>query len=215
MDDDGLTWVTTLDPGLLAVLGGGVVLLLLLAVLAGWLVVRRVRRSPLAARAREVTARAGELGAQGATALAARRLPPGERREAAELQLQLQRARPELRRQVEAAQASGAHLGEVPALLPALEAEGSRLEQCLRQQTLAPSPGCADVLTEARAHLDMLGDVADAVRQAERVQPVTGRLPGDVADAVAALRAHTDAYRELTSPAPPVLPPPPPPPPGR
>ena len=211
MDDD-LSWITTLDPTLIAVLGGVVVVLLLLALLAGWLVVRRVRRSALVARGRELTARGRELGAQGATAVAARRLPPGDRRTAAELQLQLQRSRVELRRQVTAASAAGAHLGEVPSLLPALEAEGARLEQCLRQQTVAPTAGCADALAEARGHLDVLADVADAVRQAGRVQPAAGRLTTDVADAVSALRAHTDAYRELTTPALPTLPPPPPPP---
>ncbi|WP_409331247.1 hypothetical protein [Trujillonella humicola] len=210
MDDD-LSWIATLDPTLIAVLGGVFLVLLLVALLAGWLVVRRVRRSPLVARGRELTAQARELGAQGATAVAARRLPPGDRRTAAELQLQLQRSRAELRRRVGAAAAAGAHLGEVPALLPALEAEGARLEQCLRQQTLAPTPGCTDVLSEARAHLDMVADVADAVRQAESVRPAVGRLPTDVADAVSALRAHTDAYRELTTPSLPTLPPPPPP----
>ncbi|RBY85987.1 hypothetical protein [Blastococcus sp. TF02A-26] len=211
MDDDDLTWITTLDPTLIAVLGGGLLLLLLMALLAGWLVVRQVRRSELAARGRQLTARGRELGVQGATAVAARRLPPGDRRTAAELQLQVQRTRAELRRQVAGAVAAGAHLGEVPALLPALDAESARIEQRLRQQTLAPSPGCADVLAEARGHLELLADVADAVRQAERVQPAAGRLPADVADAVSALRAHTDAFRELTSPGLPTLPPAPPP----
>ncbi|MGY1741059.1 MULTISPECIES: hypothetical protein [unclassified Blastococcus] len=212
MDDDELTWLTDLDPAVLAVLGGVGVVLLLLAVLAGWLVLRRVRRSPLVARGRELSARGRELGVQGAAAVAARRLPPGERRSAAELQGQLNRARGDLRRRVTAAAAAGAHLGDIPALLPALDAEGTRLEQCLRQQALSASPGPAGLLAEARGYLDMLADVADAVRQAERVQPAAGRLGADVADAVTALRAHTDAYRELT--APPVLPPLSPEPPG-
>ncbi|MGY1773080.1 hypothetical protein [Blastococcus sp. SYSU D00813] len=214
MDDDDLSWITTLDPTLIAVLGGVLVVLLLVALVAGWFVVRRVRRSALVARGRELTARGRELGLAGATAVAARRLPPGERRSAAALQGRLLRARGELRRQVQVAQAAGAHLGDIPSLLPAIDAEGARLEQCLRQETLSPSPrGCADVLAEASGYLDMVADVSDAVRQAERVQPPAGRLPADVADAVSALRAHTDAYRELTSPALPTLPPPPPPPP--
>ncbi len=208
MDDDELSWLTTLDPTVLAVLGGVLVVLLLLAALAGWLVLRRVRRSPVVARGRELSARGRELGATAATAVAARRLPPGERRSAAELQVQLMRARGELRRQVSAAQAAGAHLGDVPALLPALDAEGARLEQCLRTQALSSSPaGSADLLAEARGYLDMLADVEDAVRQAERVQPAAGRLPDEVTDAVSALRAHTDAYRELTTPHLPPLPP--------
>ncbi len=108
-----------------------------------------------------------------------------------------------------AAQAAGAHLGDVPALLPALEAEGARLEQCLRQQALSPAAGgWAALQAEARGHLAMLADVSDAVRQAARVLPASGRLPADVADAVSGLRAHTDAYRELTAPT--VLPPLPP-----
>ena len=86
-DDGELSWLTSLDASVLAVLGGTLLVLLLVAVLTGWLVLRRVRRSPLVARSRELTSRGRELGLQGATAVAARRLPPGSRRTAAELQL--------------------------------------------------------------------------------------------------------------------------------
>ncbi|SEP17393.1 hypothetical protein [Trujillonella endophytica] len=208
-DDDDLSWLSGLDTTVLAVLGGGIVLLLLLALLAGWLVVRKVRRSPLVARGRELTARGRELGATASAVVAARRLPPGARRSAAELQVQVTRARGELRRELAAAHDAGAHLGDVPGLLPALEAEGTRVERCLRQQTLATSArGFPELEAEAAAYLDMLADVTDAVRQAQRVLPASSHLPGEVADAVSALRAHTDAYRELT--AAPVPPPPPP-----
>ncbi|KGH46334.1 hypothetical protein IN07_12470 [Modestobacter caceresii] len=204
--DDEVTWLLSLDPTVIAVLGGVLVTLLLIAVLAGWLVVRRVRRSPLVARSREIAARSRELGMQGATAVAARRLPPGQRRSCAELQLEVCRARDRLRRQVATAQAAGAHLGEIPDLMPSLEAEGNRLEQRLRQRALVPEPTARDDLElEARAHLDTLADVCDAVWQAERVASATRRPTTEVADAVTALRAHTTAYQELTSP--PVVPP--------
>ncbi|MCZ2805549.1 hypothetical protein O2W18_10575 [Modestobacter sp. VKM Ac-2983] len=207
--DDELAWLLTLDSTVLAVLGGVFVTVLLMALLAGWLVVRRVRRSPLVARSRELASRGRELGAQGATAVAARRLPPGRRRAAAELQLEVARARDRLRRQVAAAQTAGAHLGEVPDLLPSLEAEGSRLEQRLRQRALAPEPMDRDEPgPEARAYLDTVADVCDAVLQAERAVAPTSRTTADVAEAVTALRAHTAAYQELTAPPamPPVLP---------
>ncbi len=218
--DDELGWVLSLDPAVLAVLGGVGLLFLLVAALVGWLVVRRVRRTPLVARAREL----GAQGATAATALAARRLPPGPRRTAAELQLDIARARDRLRRQVDAARAAGAHLGDVPALLPSLEAEGTRLEQLLRQRALAPDAtdradraDQAGLVAEARRHLDVLADACEAVAEAGRAAPGTGRVTGDVADAVDALRAHTAAYRELTAPPPvPSLPtaaPPPPEPP--
>ncbi|MCF6743485.1 hypothetical protein E9529_04200 [Blastococcus sp. KM273128] len=202
-DDGELTWLTSLDPTLLAVLGGTLLVLLLVAALAGWLVLRRVRRSPLVARSRELASRGRELGLQGATAVAARRLPPGSRRTAAELQLEVARARDRLRHHVATARAAGAHLGEIPELLPSLEAEGVRLEQCLRQRALAADPADrADVEPGARAYLATVADVCDAVLEAERAvsnaRPVTG-----VADAVAALRAHTSAYQELTAPPPP------------
>ncbi|TQN42877.1 hypothetical protein FHU33_2288 [Blastococcus colisei] len=207
--DDELSWLFSLDPSVIAVLGGVLLVLLVIAAVAGWLVLRRVQRSPVMARGRELTARGRELGVRGATAVAARRLPPGQRRTAAELQLEIARARGHLRRQVATARAAGAHLGDVPSLLSTLEAEGGRLEQRLRQRALAPSPtDQADLETEARAYLDMLADVCDAVLQAERAVPAAGRLTSDVADAVTALRAHTTAYQELTTP--PVLPPLPP-----
>ncbi|SEK58073.1 hypothetical protein SAMN04515665_10394 [Blastococcus sp. DSM 46786] len=205
-DDGALTWLTSLDPTVLAVLGGALLVVLLITALAGWLVLRRVRRSPLVARSRELASRGRDLGLQGATAVAARHLPPGHRRSAAGLQLEVARARDRLRHHVATARAAGAHLGEIPELLPSLDAEGARLEQRLRQRALAADPADrADPGPEARDYLATVADVCDAVLEAERavsagVRPVTG-----VADAVAALRAHTSAYQELT--APPAAPP--------
>jgi hypothetical protein len=210
--DDELGWVLSLDPAVFAVLGGIGLLFLLVTALVGWLVVRRVRRSALVARAREL----GAQGATAATAVAARRLPPGPRRTAAELQLDVARARDRLRRQVASARAAGAHLGDVPALLPSLEAEGARLEQLLRQRALAPGPADrSDLESEARHHLATLADACEAVLEAERAVTAAGRRTSEVADAVDALRAHTAAYRELTAPPPlPSLPPAAPPPPA-
>ncbi|WP_409331606.1 hypothetical protein [Trujillonella humicola] len=210
--DGDLSWLLSLDPALLAVLGGLVLVLVLVVVVATGLAVRRVRRSGLAARGRELAALGREMGVQGATAAAARRLPPGERRTAAELQLEVARGRGRLRRRVTSAQEAGAHLGEVPALLPSLEAEGNRIEQRLRQRALAPgtagpADGSADLEAEARAYLELLTEACDAVDQAERVVPEPGRLNTEVSDAVSALRAHTAAYRELTAPHPPPPPP--------
>jgi hypothetical protein len=177
------------------------VALLLVTALVGWLVVRRVRRSPLVVRSRELATRGRELGRHGVTAVAARRLPPGHRRDAAELQLEVQRCRDRLRQQVAAAQAAGAHLGDVPALLPSLEARGGRLEQRLRLRALATDPGdVPDPGPEVREYLAAVADVCDAVHQAERAVEALVRPATDVADAVSALRAHTAAYRELTAP---------------
>ena len=207
-DDDDLLELFPLDPTVLAVLGGVLVLLLVIGVLAGWLVLRRVRRSPLVARGRELATRGRELGVQGAAVVAARRLSPGQRKACVDLQLEVARARAGLRRQVATARAAGAHLGGVPELLPSLEVEGSRLEQLLRQRALAPDPtGTADLEPAARAYLDSVADVCDAVLQAERVATAARRSTTDVTDAVTALRAHTLAYQELTAtPVPPPLP---------
>lgn len=201
--DEELSWLLPLDSTVFAVLGGVLLVFLLVTALIAWLVVRRIRRSPLVARGRDLAARSRELGVQGVTAVAARRLPPGRRRTAAELRLQICRGRDRLRAQVAGARAAGAHLGDIPGLLPSLEAQGSRLEQRLQQQALASEPHDRtdpDLDSEARAHLDLLDDVCDAVRQAERVVSATSRAAGDVADAVTALRAHTAAYEELTAP---------------
>ncbi|MBB3675163.1 hypothetical protein FHX36_000898 [Modestobacter versicolor] len=206
-DDEDLSWLLSLDPTVLAVLGGTLVVLLLLAALAGWLVLRRVRRSPLVARSRELAQRGRELGSQGATAVAARRLPPGHRRAAAELQLEVARTRDGLRRQLDGARAAGAHLGDVPDVVPHLEAEGRRLEQRLRQRALDTGPADgADLESEVQAHLATVADVCDALRQAERVASRAARPATDVTDAVSALRAHTSAYEELTAPSAPPLP---------
>ncbi|WP_369138299.1 hypothetical protein [Modestobacter versicolor] len=204
-DDAEPSWLLSLDPAVVAVLSGVLVVLLLVTALVGWLVLRRVRRSPLVTRSRELAARGRELGAHGATAVAARRLPPGHRRSAAELRLEVRRSRDRLRQQVAGAQAAGAHLGDVPGLLPSLEAEGSRLEQRLRQRALAADAGdLPDPEPEVRTYVATLADVCDAVHQAEQAAWSGARPATDVADAVSALRAHTAAYQELT--APPVLP---------
>lgn len=205
--EEGFDVAGLLDPGTLLALGG--VFLLVVAVISVmvWLAWRRLRRSALLARGRQLTA-------QGTSAWSAYRLPPGPRRDLAQLDLEVTRRRGELRRQVAAARAAGTHLGDVPALLPGIEVEGDRIQSGLRQCVLSPSPGAeerrADLKLEVQAFLSIVESVSDAVLAATLAPPVADRLATDVDEAVSGLRAYTAAYRELTAPPPPVSFPPPP-----
>lgn len=173
----------------LAVLATGVLLLVCLLVTVTWVAVRRVRRSRLVAMGTQAVA-------DGVLALTAVRLRPTPNRAAALQAVRISREHRLLRQRVTAAQRAGVHLGDVPALLPRLEAEGRRLRTGLGQLVGSTATGHA-LWAEADRHLATLADVSEAVGAATRGPTADVSLARDAEEAALGLRLHTAAYTEL------------------
>jgi hypothetical protein len=162
-----------------------------LLVTALWLVVRRVRRSRVLSTARQ-------LAADGALAVAACRPRAVPHRAAALQAVRVSRAHRLLRERTTAAQRAGAHLGDVPALLPRLEAEGARIRTELGRLVGSSAPG-QELLGRADRHLATLADLTEAVDTAARLPVQDGELAREAEEAALGLRLHAAAYSELIS----------------
>jgi hypothetical protein len=176
-----------------------VVLAVLLALVTGsWLLFRRIQRSRALALVREAAG-------YGSMAVTACRLRTGPDRATATLALRITRAHARLRHQVTVAERCGAHLGDVPALLPRLQAAGVTIGKGLRHAAVVPTASAARLLDEARLHLATLEDVSDAVRTATLACTADGTLARDAEEAAEALRCRAAAYEELVAPTAPGL----------
>ncbi len=175
---------------LLVTLGVLALVVLLAVVLGVWLLVRAVRRSRALAVAREV----GSYGAMVVTLCRTRSAPD---RDSAALALRVSRAHARLRRQLALAERSGAHLGDVPALLPRLQAEGNRIATALRQLAVVPTPAGGRLREEARVHLAAVADLESAVQESVLATATDELLARDVEDAAVALRCRAAAHAEL------------------
>lgn len=194
---DGVNLVGLLTPGVLIALLVAAAVLLVVAAITGWLLWRRVRRSGILARGRSVAQR-------GLLTVGAQALPPGPRRDLAGLQAQVSGSRAELAGQAEAAAASGGYLGDLPVVLPRLDADGLRLERALAALVFSSDErriarDQPQITASARAYIDAAQRALAALRTAEAAGrgPQTARLYADVDDAAAGLNAYSDAYREL------------------
>ena len=157
------------------------------------LVVRRIRRSRLVATGREPVS-------DGRLAITASRVGRSPGRAAALRGLQLSRQHRLLRQRLTAAQQAGAYLGDVPEVLPRLEAEGRRLRAALRQAALSPVPAAPELLARTDRHLRALAAVSEAVGTAIALPASESTVAGDAEDAALALRLRNAAYAELTTP---------------
>jgi hypothetical protein len=187
----------------LAVLAVTAVLLVCLAVSLAWLAVRRLRRSRPVARGAQalaigtqVVSVGTQVVADGLLALNAARPGPVPNRGAALQALRISWEHRVLRQRIVEAQRAGVHLGDVPALLPRLEAEGRRLRTGLRQLAGSTASG-QSLVADADRHLTTLADVRDAVAAASRVPTADATLTRDAEDAALGLRLHAAAYSEL------------------
>src|SRR4051812_50195528 len=81
-----------------------------------------------------------------------------------------------LRQRVARARAAGAHLGEVPALLPRLEAEGRRLRTELGRLVGSSAPG-HELSVPAESHLRPPADLTEALGRAAS-GPAADARPG-------------------------------------
>lgn len=204
--EEGLELVGLVPPGVFAALAVVAFLAVLLAVLIGWRVLRRARRSPLASRGRA-------LAETGLLTVGSMALPPG-RRELAALGARVNGIRNELARQLEEATSTGRYLGDAGALLPRLIGEGEALAARLRRLSLGTQTGpaadaVADVTAEAEDYTARVQPLLDSFRSTARqtADPVTAT---EIGDAIVGLRAQGEAYQEfMRSPAPtaPVNPP--------
>jgi hypothetical protein len=182
----------------LAVLAVVVLLVVCLLVTVAWMTVRRVRRSRLVAIGTQAVA-------DGMLALTAARLRPTPNRAAALRAVQISREHQVLRQRVTAAQRAGVHLGDVPMVLPRLEAEGRRLRAGLGQLVGSTAAG-QDLWADSDRHLATLTDVNEAVAAASRVPTPDTSLARDAQDAALGLRLHAAAYDELMRGSRPVQP---------
>src|SRR3954468_17110890 len=169
-----------------------VLVLVGLLVTAVCLLLRRIRRSRLVVAGTR-------LVADGMLAVAACRPRPTPHRTAAVQALRVFRAHRELRERIDAAQRAGAHLGDVPAVLPRLEAEGRRLRAALGRLVGSATPG-EELLARADRHLATVADLIEVVDVAAQVPALDDTLARDVEEAALGLRLHTAAYDELTAP---------------
>lgn len=173
----------------LTVVGLAVLLVVGVLVATTWLALRRVRRSRLVVVGTQTVA-------DGLLALTALRPGHTPHRGAALRALRISREHRLLRQRISAAQRSGAHLGEVPVLLPRLEAEGRRLRGALGQLVGSSSAG-QDLLAQADRHLAAMADLRAAVGGAAVVPAADDALAREAQEAAQGLRLHTAAYTEL------------------
>jgi hypothetical protein len=164
-------------------------LLVALVVTGAWLAVRRVRRSRLVRFASQTVS-------DGLLTLNAARLGSAPNRGAALQAVRISREHRLLRQRVVEAQSAGVHLGDVPALLPRLEAEGRRLRAGLSQLAGSTAAG-HDLRARADRHLAALADVREAVAAATRVPTADDSLAREAEEAALGLRLHAAAYAEL------------------
>ena len=154
-----------------------------------WLALRRIRRSRLVATGMQ-------LAADAVLVLTACHLRPTSNRSAALRAVRLSRGHRLLRQRVTEARRAGAYLGDVPAVLPRLEADGRRIRAGLGQ-LVGSTTAAHDLLAQADRHLTTLADLADAVGAATRASVADESLAGEAEEAALGLRLHTAAYNEL------------------
>jgi hypothetical protein len=160
-----------------------------LLVTGAWLTVRRVRRSRLVTTATH-------LLADGMLAVPALRPRPTPNRAAALPALRISHGHRLLRQRVAEAQAAGVYLGDVPAVLPRLEAEGRRIRAELGRLIGSTTAG-HELTVRAESHLRTLADLTEAVDAALAVPAADASLAREAEEAALGLRLHAAAYTEL------------------
>jgi hypothetical protein len=168
----------------------GLLVVVLLAT-AAWRLYRRLRRSRLISTAQTVVA-------VGAPLLATCR-PAGLRNPAAALRvLRLTRAQRDLRRRVADAVRTGTYLGDVPAILPRLQAETDRIRTGLGRLPSDTTPAGRELLAGADRYLATLTDLSDAVAATVVLPAADSALSQQAQEAARGLRLYAAAYAELT-----------------
>jgi hypothetical protein len=157
-----------------------------------WCLVRRLRRTPLVANVRV-------LAAGGPLLLAAGRPAGAGARAAALAVLRLTGTQRALRRRVAAAARTGAYLGDIPAMLPRLQAETARIGTGLCHLGSSATPDSSDLLAAADRHVAVLTNLSDAVAATLALPPAGATLSQEAVDAALGLRLYAAAYAELTS----------------
>ncbi|MGZ4550060.1 MAG: hypothetical protein ACXVF0_11195 [Blastococcus sp.] len=163
-----------------------------LAVTTAWLLLRRVLHSRLVVVG-------SQMVADGMLALTALRPRPTANRAAALRAVRISREHRLLRDRVTAAQRAGAYLGDVPAVLPRLEAEGRRIREGLGR-LVGVTTADHGLLARADRHLATLGDLTEAVAAATGVPVADETLAHEAEEAALGLRLHAAAYTELMEP---------------
>lgn len=159
---------------------------------AAWRLVRRLRRSRLITTAHTVVA-------VGAPLLAAGRPAGADARAAVLAVLRMTGSQRALRRRVAAAARTGAYLGDIPAMLPRLQAETARISTGLCHLGSTATPGSPDLLAAADRHVVVLTNLSDAVAATLALPPAGDTLSQEAVDAALGLRLYAAAYAEFVT----------------
>lgn len=189
-------WLEFLTPEVLLVLAGLAVLLLLVATVGTWLLVRRLRRSGRIRR----WAESSLLNAR------AHALPPGPAREVAELRVQVQGIRDRAREAVSAAEqqgASDAARAQLPALGGRVERTAAGLDERLAGVERHPPERVENVLPELREQVRRVEEAEGTLHRGVELSALppetedVQRLQRDLDDEVRALEEYHETYRDL------------------
>lgn len=183
----GAGWQLLDHPGLLLAIAVFVLVLLVAMLVAVWIIMRRMRRSPRVAR--------------GLLQLRAEGLPAGPGRELAALRLSLAKGIDYTTESVALAGRSGRPVGDLPALVGRLAGLASSLDEQLRAWEREPDPvRLGTVLPLARSRTQELTTSATRIRvvlgQLEAAESVNDgeALTADVAMEVEALQAGVASF---------------------
>ncbi len=177
-----------------------VLLMLLVAagVVTGGVVL--TRKTIRALRASPTVRRVGELGGYAGTAITVARNPARADRTTGVLAARVTAASVHLRREVAVATRAGAHLGDVPTVLPRLTDEAFTLSRELRRVTTTSADHAAELCVAAREHLAAVAAVTAAVRASTALPAASGGVADEAARVAADLKAYATAYRDLVRP---------------
>lgn len=189
-DDGGL--LQALSPETLLVLGIIALVVLIVAAVVGWLLLRRLRRS------RTVRHWTGAVRTQ--------MTPEGPLRELSELRGELQGIQDRTREAVLAAEARGTWRdapADLPTLATRLEETAAGLADRLAGYARQPEQRVAEILPDSREQVRLMGESERTLHRGLELASLSpdggdlGQLQRDMTDEVQALQAYRDAYRRF------------------
>jgi|GEM_PF-4406019 len=190
LEDGG--WLNLLTPETLLILGAVLLVLLVVALILGWIVVRRVRRNP------NIRRWMGELRTKAQ--------PPGPMREIAELRTRLQQSRTRAHNAVGQAEESGTWRSapaDLPTLARRLDDSAADLDERIAHYEAQPEHRIREALPELHKQVGMLEKSEGSLHRGLELASLPSdtasieQLQHDMNDEVYALEAYREAYRDL------------------
>lgn len=185
-------WLSLLNPETLLILGVVLLVLLIVAAILGWIIVRRLRRN------QRVRRWVGDLRT--------RTQPPGPMRDLSELRARLQTSRSRANTAVAQAEERGswrAAPADLPTLARRLEESATDLDGRIARYERQPEQRVSEAIPELRKQVALIEESEGTLHRGLEL----ASLPSDTAtieqlqremnDEVYALEAYRDAYRDL------------------